>query len=456
MYQLRRGIPLRNFSKRARSCGIRAFSMVKASLASPEPLLIHFYKNGQKFDVPEVRKIQNDDFLKAKNCSRLGSELSFTKDKAFFKFLSSINLESKDRDSISVARILAYNISNKVNKCAGVEGDIIQGVVKALQVILSIFSNNSLNLSDNSELISKAGRVFSKGADDISRIIDYVYSKKNRRVLVTKEVSGYMNQGYVEVVNSIRINSGHSSYHFINDQLNYRFEAKSPVIILSDNLDENLVKDALQNLQKHLKISKNFIFVAKNVDVQAEQFLLSCKEKFGLTVSLVNLSEKNKSSKKTFEFLKENLKNLGVSSNNSKYSFKTSKRVVMENNFTYFIDPTFENNQKAASSKMYQELIEVNLKSHDETWSHALKNNIREADSNLKDSLVHGILPDMNTCFDLANQELKEYYSENDDIQSGIEIVQEAIDSFTVAVKDDSIDERFSSFGEALNKSILE
>lgn len=318
---------------------------------------------------------------------------------------------------------------------------------------MSILSKNSLNISDNSELIHKAGKVYSKDSRDISRIIDYIYSQKNRTILVSKEVSGYMNQGFVEVVNSIKINAGHSSYHFINDQLNYRFDAKSPCIILAENLNKDLAMEVLKLSEKDDKI----IFISKNVNKKVEDFLLSCKEKYGLTISLVNLSEEKSKSEGTFEFLKANLKsmkNLDEVPSEHEYFVKTSKRVVMENDFTYFIDPPMGKDSETDHLEMYQELVEVHLKSHDETWSHALKSNLVEADSYMRDSLSHGILPNMNTSFDLANQKLKEYYSENDDIQRGMEIVQNAIDSFIIAVKEDVIDEKCSSLSEALEKSL--
>lgn len=110
MNHLRRGFSLRRFNKRSRSRGVRPFSMAKVKLPQPEPHFIDFYKNGQKLDVPVASKVDSNHLPKNKKSGKLGKELSFTKDMVFLKFLSSVNLESKERDSISTARILAYNI----------------------------------------------------------------------------------------------------------------------------------------------------------------------------------------------------------------------------------------------------------------------------------------------------------------------------------------------------------
>mmetsp|Transcript_28263 Transcript_28263/g.24976 ORF Transcript_28263/g.24976 Transcript_28263/m.24976 type:complete len:112 (+) Transcript_28263:301-636(+) len=85
----------------------------------------------------------------------------------------------------------------------------------------------------------------------------------------------------------------------------------------------------------------------------------------------------------------------------------------------------------------------------------SVNNHLLEAHENLKDSCTRGILPDIQTSFELANKELKDRYSKNDQIQRGFEIVQESIDSYlSVSTKDN--DNSFSNIKEALDQSILD
>jgi hypothetical protein len=128
----------------------------------------------------------------------------------------------------------------------------------------------------------------------------------------------------------------------------------------------------------------------------------------------------------------------------------------MKSPYTHFIDTSFEGNETLASSNYYSDLVEVHLRSHDEAWIHSFKTDLLSAHYNLKDSLKEGILPDIKTSFFLSNEELKTYYSENDDTQMGIEVIQTSIDMFLKQVDSGADEVPSSSIEEIYEKCLSE
>lgn len=331
--------------------------------------------------------------------------------------------------------------------------NIINGVARALSHIMGFMKQNARKIHEDHNLVLKAGTVYGKGNNDIAQIIDFVnFGDTRRTLLVSKEVSGTTNESFLEVQNSLALDVGHSSYHFINDKLNYRYDVSQPIIILAENLDEDLASNVLHQLED---LSNGVVFVAKQVDKLAQNLLLSQKEESGIEVSLVDLSEEGSEGSESFEIMKNNLKDFGDASPKTGYYLKSCDRVLMDSSSTYFVDAKFDQSIEEFQSEKFQELVEVNLRSPDETWCHEVRNNVLEANTNLEDSLLEGILPGFNTTLKLANEDLKEFYSDDKHIQTGLEIVQESIDSYIKAIKEDKEDSLLSIDG-ALEKAISE
>jgi hypothetical protein len=85
-----------------------------------------------------------------------------------------------------------------------------------------------------------------------------------------------------------------------------------------------------------------------------------------------------------------------------------------------------------------KELVEVRLRSHDEPWIHRFKNDIIDANEDLQSSLKAGIIPDAATSFFISSKKLKDYKNENEDIQTGVELVRQAIMSLLETMEEDN------------------
>ena len=73
------------------------------------------------------------------NRTNSASNFSFAKDKAFLKILTSINLESKDKESILISRLIAYNILNIIKSESNFEKETFAGIAQSLNCILEYF-----------------------------------------------------------------------------------------------------------------------------------------------------------------------------------------------------------------------------------------------------------------------------------------------------------------------------
>mmetsp|Transcript_38135 Transcript_38135/g.37639 ORF Transcript_38135/g.37639 Transcript_38135/m.37639 type:complete len:390 (+) Transcript_38135:30-1199(+) len=389
MFSVKNVRSARRFSSLARIPSARKFSIIENSSVKSGISVLPIYKNGHKINI-EVNQTKMQERYSPKVNSKLGSELCFTRDKAFIKYLTSIHLRSKDKETISAARLLAYFITQKVkpedeptddetfqdtmdkaiNQEAlgelNVNPDVLNGVARGLSHILDFIKKNSRKIHDDKSLILKAGSLYCRGNHDISQVIDFVnFGETVRTLIVTKDVSGTKNESSLAMYDSLALDVGHSSFHFVNDQLNYRYESSRPIIVLTENLDEYLAKSVLSQLEG---LANGIVFVTKDADSATIDLLQAKKKESGLALSVVNLSEEDNEDSESFEILKDNLNNLGEQSFDGDYYLKTCERVIMDDVSTLFIDKKLKRPSDGSNSEYFQEIVEVNLQSPDETW----------------------------------------------------------------------------------------
>jgi hypothetical protein len=307
MYPLSYLKNLRRFSTIVGTKNPRAFLVITREPSLTDQMLLAFYKAGTKI---ETTSDYNEDFsiyTEKKGESKLNSNLCFTKDKSFIKYLTWINLESKDKENISIARLIAYNIHNNLKMIDLKNDDVIRGIVKGLEVLQNNFTHFSKSINEDPDIKIKACNTYSQGVANISHILQFMHlGKENKKMLVTKELGGTGHVGRVDVQNSIRINSGHASYSYINDKLNYRVDLLSPIIIMSEDLS---ISEIEEGFKIAAELNKNLVFVTKTSQVLPDDFQNYKNKSFQKDFGLVNLSENPEECDETYTFLLEQLKN---------------------------------------------------------------------------------------------------------------------------------------------------
>jgi len=131
----------------------RSFSVITRNSIEYKEALVGVYKDRDLENNQDLKIITNVTKMKRK--IHIQDDFSLRQDKTFLKFLTWINLESKDKESISIARLIAYNIFTQL-KNEKLSDDVIRGIVKGLHLILKYFTCNKKIISDNNSLIQKA------------------------------------------------------------------------------------------------------------------------------------------------------------------------------------------------------------------------------------------------------------------------------------------------------------
>ena len=436
---------VRHFSTMTTDTESRAFSVMTRN--STEYRTTRFSPIQVDSDVSDTNISQHK--VGRKRSLELSGDFWFRQDKTFLKFLTWINLESKDSESISISRLLAYNIFSQL-KGTEINDNIISGIVKGLHVILKSFKLNSKQIQSDQKLVQAATLAYSKGAEDVVNLINYLQDDpETKDLMFTKEISGRILEGSSNVHSSLKMNVGHTSHDFINDELNYRVELDKPTIIMSEQFSLDDVQNVMGTASA---LSKNILVVTKSSGEGVTEKLVKLNKLGDVRFSVMDLSEGSEGSDALYDVLNSQLKDSENSSSDG-YIFKTAERVLMNGDTTHFIDPFFNTLMSSDLQSYYSKLVEVHLKSPDEAWIHNFMTDIKDAHTSLQESLKNGILPESKVSFYLANQELKSFYSETPDVQTGIEVVQNAIDSTILSKEGDKMGDE-SSFEDHLTHSM--
>jgi hypothetical protein len=311
-------------------------------------------------------------------------------------------------------------------------------------------SDLSKDISQDTGLVNEASDTYSKGIDGIANIVRFLNGGElNRRLMVTKEISGRLHEGSVHVQSALQVNVGHADHSYINDQLNYRVDATRPLIVLAEKLNNQIVAQVLELSNKS---NRDVVFVTKACDEAAKIFLREHRAKSTKTIALMDLAEDNEQADLAFSNLSTLLRDSDDFKSPLGVTLKTSERVILDSQVAYFVDESLTNSSKKDVD--INELVEVHLRSPDEAWIHKYKNDIIDAHSNLQDSIRTGILPEITTTFSLINQDLKDYTGDNADISRGVKIVHDSITTYLEAVQEQKVDESSLSEQNCLNASI--
>ena len=278
----------RRFSKFRSNKRCRYFSVTSGSTKTSTPLSFKIFKpSGSKLfeeenKQPKIFKINSSKPI-------VDSSLSYTKDKAFLKFLSLVNLQSKDKECIAISRLLAYNIINQIKKESNFDKEIFKGIAYGLQLILKYLEHQKFKLNDE-DILNKAWSVFSKGNKDIHKLVSYlVTGEDDKDIIFTKEVTEKPSECNVSVKYGIFMDVGYSSHSFINDHLNYRVDKHHPIIYITDELT---LEDANSVIKFGLMKRTDVLFVTQSIESEAENYLISKNNETQVGISLMKISNK--------------------------------------------------------------------------------------------------------------------------------------------------------------------
>ena len=191
-------------------------------------------------------------------------------------------------DGTTTATVLAQAIisSGLKNVAAGANPmDLKRGIDKAVKVIISDIEKQSEKVGNSYEMIEQVASISANNDNEIGRLIATAMKKvKTEGVITVEEAKG--TETHVEVVEGMQFDRGYLSPYFITDADKMETELENPYILIYDKKISTM-KDLLPILEQTAKAGRPLMIIAEDVDGEALSTLVVNKIRGALKVSAV-------------------------------------------------------------------------------------------------------------------------------------------------------------------------
>jgi len=191
-------------------------------------------------------------------------------------------------DGTTTATVLAQAIisSGLKNVAAGANPmDLKRGIDKAVKVIISDIEKQSEKVGNSYEMIEQVASISANNDNEIGRLIATAMKKvKTEGVITVEEAKG--TETTVEVVEGMQFDRGYLSPYFITDADKMETELENPYILIYDKKISTM-KDLLPILEQTAKAGRPLMIIAEDVDGEALSTLVVNKIRGALKVSAV-------------------------------------------------------------------------------------------------------------------------------------------------------------------------
>ncbi|MBE50778.1 MAG: chaperonin GroEL [Flavobacteriales bacterium] len=191
-------------------------------------------------------------------------------------------------DGTTTATVLAQAIINAGlrNVAAGANPmDIKRGIDKAVEIIVSDIEKQSKKVGNSYDMIEQVASISANNDNVIGSLIAEAMKKvKTEGVITVEEAKG--TETHVEVVEGMQFDRGYLSPYFITDADKMESELENPYILIHDKKISTM-KDLLPILEQTAKAGRPLMIIAEDVDGEALSTLVVNKIRGALKVSAV-------------------------------------------------------------------------------------------------------------------------------------------------------------------------
>ena len=191
-------------------------------------------------------------------------------------------------DGTTSATVLAQAIitNGLKNVAAGANPmDLKRGIDKAVQAIIKDVNKQAQQVGDSYEKIEQVASISANNDNVIGALIAEAMKKvKTEGVITVEEAKG--TETTVEVVEGMQFDRGYLSPYFITDADKMEVELESPYILIFDQ-KISAMKDLLPILEQTAKSGKPLMIIAEDVDGEALSTLVVNKIRGALKVAAV-------------------------------------------------------------------------------------------------------------------------------------------------------------------------
>lgn len=363
-------------------------------------------------------------------------------------------------DGTTTATVLAQSIISVglKNVTAGANPmDLKRGIDKAVVEVVKSLHSQASAIGDDLKKIENVAKISANNDESIGELIATAMGKvKKEGVITVEEAKG--TETYVDVVEGMQFDRGYISPYFVTDTEKMEVDFEHPYILIYDQKISAL-KDMLPILESALKTSKPLLIIAEDIDSEALTTLVVNRLRAGLKVAAVKAPGFGDRRKEMLEDIAV-LTGGTVVSQEKGLSLEaatlellgTAEKVTINKDATTIVNGAGEKKSIEARIGQIKAAMETTTSDYDkeklqerlaklaggvavlyvgaasEVEMKEKKDRVEDALSATRAAIEEGTVPGGGTAYIRAIDALDKLKGENDDEQTGIEIIKRAIE----------------------------
>ncbi|MEO5788317.1 chaperonin GroEL [Gelidibacter sp.] len=191
-------------------------------------------------------------------------------------------------DGTTTATVLAQAIVKEglKNVAAGANPmDLKRGIDKAVAAIVADLEKQAKKVGDSSEMIRQVASISANNDDTIGELVAKAFTKVGKEGVITVEEAKGLDT-YVDVVEGMQFDRGYLSPYFVTDADKMIADLENPYVLLFDKKISNL-QEILTILEPVAQSGRTLLIIAEDVEGQALATLVVNKLRGGLKIAAV-------------------------------------------------------------------------------------------------------------------------------------------------------------------------
>jgi chaperonin GroEL len=363
-------------------------------------------------------------------------------------------------DGTTTATVLAQSIISVglKNVAAGANPmDLKRGIDKAVLRVVESLKNQAQNVGDDYAKIESVAKVSANNDDTIGKLIAEAMEKVHKEGVITIEESKSTDT-YVDVVEGMQFDRGYISAYFVTDTEKMAAELDNPYILIHDKKISSM-KDLLPILEQSAQSGRPLLIIAEDVDGEALATLVVNRLRGSLKVAAVKAPGFG-------DRRKEMLEDIAVLTGGSVITEEKgmkleqatldmlgrADKITIDKENTIIVSGQGDSKMISARVGMIKKQIELTTSDYDreklqerlaklaggvaviyvgaasEMEMKEKKDRVKDALSATRAAVEEGIVPGGGVAYIRAIDSLEGIAVENEDEQTGIEIIKRAIE----------------------------
>lgn len=363
-------------------------------------------------------------------------------------------------DGTTTATVLAQSIVavGLKNVAAGANPmDLKRGIDKAVIKVVESIADQAQTIGDDYAKIESVAKISANNDDAIGKLIAEAMQKVHKEGVITIEESKGTDT-YVDVVEGMQFDRGYLSAYFVTDAEKMAAEMENPFVLIHDK-KVSTVKDILPVLEATAQTGRPLMIIAEDVDGEALAALVVNRLRGSLKVCAVKAPGFGDRRKEMLEDIAVLTGGTVITEEKGLVLEKTTidmlgqaEKITVDKENTTIVNGAGASEKIAARVNMIKKQMETTTSDYDreklqerlaklaggvaviyvgaasEVEMKEKKDRVDDALSATRAAVEEGIVPGGGVAYIRAIEALDSLKGENDDEQTGIEIIKRAIE----------------------------